>query len=325
MSKKSLLILILHLSLVCGARPSSTSKSNSNWVFWYYSRNGNRSCGNYCYLVFSLIGAILLCICGCGCLRCYYIRKRYKSEDLEIINTDTQLDQLEHDSQITQQQLQYPPLVYSHDTQSNSLDDYDDNKPPSYENYTFISEFYKHSLSQESIWHAYIAGREFTRVNPPSENLPPQEHLNFIKELGGVEAWKFIPESSVLQFNIASVANDHIISFHAKLDAMMQTNYPFHDMEYSKLPFDNNITPINKCSNRKSVNTYTNSNTIIGTSPPPPSYTRQSFALQPPTDGWFYYYELTILTNPNIDKTKIAIGLATKLYPPFRHVFIYNF
>src|SRR5436190_10486441 len=118
----SLLILILHLlPLVCGA---SISRSNSYWVFWYYS-NGNRSCGNYCYLVFSLVGAILLCICGCGCLRCYYIRKQYKSEDLESnINTQEILDQWEHDLQITeqqqhqnqiitQQQLQYPPLAHT--------------------------------------------------------------------------------------------------------------------------------------------------------------------------------------------------------------------
>src|SRR5439155_9333711 len=136
-----------------------------------------------------------------------------------------------------------------------------------------------------------------------------------------------------------------------KLDVMMQTNYPLLDMEYSKLPSDNNIPSINKDNNRKSIksnnltvnttalnmnynnessnniigstNTYhsklnlispnsslpppfptitnTNTNTIIDTSspPPPPSYTPQSFALQPPTDNWFYYYEITILSNPN--------------------------
>lgn len=244
MSKKSLLtsLLILHfLAQVFGAPLSRKSRS---WVFWYYSSDGNRSCGNYCYLVFSLVAAILLCICGCGCLACYYIKKENKSDELESnINTQQILDQLEHDLQmteqqqhqnqfITQQQLQYPPL--SHNTQLDNVRDDDDHAPPSY-NDIFNTELHKHALRQESNWSAYKAGMQFTRENSPREILPPQEHLNFIKELGGVEAWKFIPETSVLQLNIASVTNDHILSFHAKLDAMMQTNYPLLDIKYPKI------------------------------------------------------------------------------------------
>ncbi|PKY14572.1 hypothetical protein RhiirB3_466167, partial [Rhizophagus irregularis] len=34
----------------------------------------------------------------------------------------------------------------------------------------------------------------------------------------------------------------------------------------------------------------------------------------PPIEYWFYYYEITILSNPNNDQTIIAIGLATKNY-----------
>lgn len=332
MSKEILLILIFHLVLVCGAPlTGSSSKSRSHpWVFWYYSSNGNRSCGNYCYLVFSLVGAILLCICGCGCLRCYYTRKHYKSEDLKNNDKDTELAELEHNLQKieqqrnnqfnTQQRLQYPPLVYAHDTRYNSLnnvrDDDDDNSPPpSYINNTH--ELHKHALRQESNWSAYKAGSQFTSDNSPTEILPPQEHLAHIKELGGVEAWKFIPESSILKFNIASVTN-HILSFHAKLDATMQTNYPLHDMEYSKLPSDN-IPSINKVNNRKSIKSNNLTNSSLP--PPLPSYTPQSFYLQPPTDSWFYYYEIIILSNPNSDKTTIAIGLATKPYPIFRYVF----
>ncbi|PKY40020.1 SPRY-domain-containing protein [Rhizophagus irregularis] len=37
-----------------------------------------------------------------------------------------------------------------------------------------------------------------------------------------------------------------------------------------------------------------------------------------PTEYWFYYYEITILSNPNNNKTIIAIGLATKNYPTNR-------
>ena len=279
-------------------------------------------------------------------------------------------EQQQHKNQyIAQQQLQYPPLIHTHKSRVN-----DNAQPPSYNINIYNAELHKHALRQESNLSAYKAGRQFTRDNPPKEILPPQEHLNYIKELGGVEAWKFIPESSVLQLNIASVTNDHILSFHAKLDAMIQTNYHLHDMEYSKLPSDNipsinigsnksnkgiksnnltlnttalNINYNNESSNNispmaiGSTNTYhsklnllspnsslpplsptnsnTNTNTIIDISPPPPpSYTPQSFALQPPTDSWFYYYEITILSNPNSDKTTIAIGLATKPYPTFR-------
>lgn len=356
------------------------SRSTTYW----YSDNGDRSCGNYCYLVFSLVGAILLCICGCGCLRCYFIEKHYKAERLESnINTQQILDQWEHDLQMSeqqqrqnQQQLQYPPLAHTHDNRINIPDD--NVPPPSYNNNTYNAELHKHALRQESNWSAYKAGKQFTRDNPPKEILPPQEHLNYIRELGGVESWKFVPESSILQLNIASVTNDHILSFHAKLDAMLQTNYPLLDMEYSKLPSNNiinnqnsnnlsvdttayndnqkendnlsvNTTVLNMNHNNESSNnispmtidsklhllspnsplppspTNINSNTnpIIdvasaSSQPLPPSYTTQSFALQPPTDSWFFYYEITILSNPNNDKTTIAIGLATKPYPAFR-------
>ncbi|POG59481.1 hypothetical protein GLOIN_2v1721809 [Rhizophagus irregularis DAOM 181602=DAOM 197198] len=363
------LILVLYLSpLVCGA----PVRNNSYWVFWYYSNNGDRNCGNYCYLVFSLVGAILLCICGCGCLRCYFIKKHYKAERLESnINTQQILDQWEHDLQMSeqqqlqnQQQLQYPPLTHTHDNRYIPLNIPDDNiPPPSYNNNnTYNPELHKHALRQESNWSAYKAGKQFTRDNPPKEILPPQEHLNYIRELGGVESWKFIPESSILQLNIASVTDDHIISFHAKLDAMMQTNYPLLDMEYSKLPSNNipsndnnsqksnnlsvdinsyndnqkgnknlslNTTPYSdnqKSNNNLSVVTtglnmnHNNESNVASASsqPLPPSYTQQSFALQPPTDSWFFYYEVTILSNPNYDKTTIAIGLATKPYPAFR-------
>uniref|UniRef100_A0A1D1XYM9 Protein ssh4 n=1 Tax=Anthurium amnicola TaxID=1678845 RepID=A0A1D1XYM9_9ARAE len=355
----TLLILILHtLTSVCGA---ASSRSTTYWVFWYYSSNGDRSCGNYCYLVFGLVGAILLCICGCGCLRCYFIKKHYKAERLESnINTQQILDQWEHDLQMSeqqqrqnQQQLQYPPLAHTHDNRYTTVNIPDDNAPPpSYNNNnTYNAELHKHALRQESNWSAYKAGKQFTRDNPPKEILPPQEHLNYIRELGGVESWKFIPESSILQLNIASVTNDHILSFHAKLDAMMQTNYPLLDMKYSSNNNNQNSTTAyndnsndlsmvtvtvhnnnnnnknnQKSNNNLSVNTtalnmnYNNESNVASSSsqPLPPSYTPQSFALQPPTDSWFFYYEITIISNPNNDKTTIAIGLATKPYPAFR-------
>ncbi|RIB00755.1 concanavalin A-like lectin/glucanase domain-containing protein [Gigaspora rosea] len=35
-------------------------------------------------------------------------------------------------------------------------------------------------------------------------------------------------------------------------------------------------------------------------------------------EPWFYYFEVTILSNPKIKDTTIAVGLATKPYPNFR-------
>ncbi|CAI2187615.1 9971_t:CDS:2 [Funneliformis geosporum] len=292
------------LSLVSGAPLRNT---NSYWVFWYYNNNGNRNCGNYCYIVFSLVGAILLCICGCGCLRCYLIKKQYKSERLENnINTqqilhqwqqELQMTELNHQNQIiAQQQLQYPPLDHTdtHNSQYPSLNSAKDVTPPPYSKSTFNVEIVKHTLRQESNWTAYKAGKQFTRDNPPNEILPPPDHSDLIKELGGVKAWKLVPESSIVQLKIANVTDDFILSFfHAKLDAMVQSNYPLIDMKYS---IDSEIASVNNSSSCS---------------------TNKSFALQPPTDSWFFYYEVTILTNPNQD-TAIAVGFATKPYPTFR-------
>src|SRR6266542_367796 len=177
-NKIMITILTLMSQLILGAPIRS---SNSYWVFWYYS-DGNRSCGNYCYIVFSLVGAILLCICGCGCLRCYFIRRQYKSERLESnMNTqqilehweqELQMSEQNHQNQIiAQQQLQYPPLTHTKDA-----------TPPPYNNNN-NPEIHKHALRQtESDWVAYKAGKEFTRDNPPNEILPPQDHSNYIKE-----------------------------------------------------------------------------------------------------------------------------------------------
>src|SRR5688572_9024640 len=43
-----------------------------------------------------------------------------------------------------------------------------------------------------------------------------------------------------------------------------------------------------------------------------------------PIKYWFYYYEITILSNPDKDKTIIAIGLASKNHPTNRCIFVYN-
>lgn len=61
------------------------SVRNRSWVFWYYSNNGqNRNCENYCILVFSIVGGIILLMILCACLNCYRIRNHSKSETLTL-------------------------------------------------------------------------------------------------------------------------------------------------------------------------------------------------------------------------------------------------
>ncbi|CAG8696338.1 13099_t:CDS:2 [Funneliformis caledonium] len=339
------------LSFVSGA---PIRNSNSYWVFWYYNNNGSRNCGNFCYIVFILVGLILLCICGCGCLRCYLIRKQYSSERLESnMNTQQILDQWQQELQMTemnhqnqiiaQQQLQYPPLAHTntHNSQYPSLIPARDITPPPYNNNTFNEEIHKHALRQESNWTAYKAGKQFTRENPPNEILPPQDHSNYIKELGGVEAWKLVPESSIVQLNIVNVTDDFILSFHAKLDAMVQSNYPLIDMKYSadseiarvnnssscSISSTNSITsPSNNNNSRKKVNSnrltlntnrVMDSTNLSDSSNISPITTHSKSKLLSSRNSPSSPTNLTILTNPNKDTT-IAVGLATKPYPTFR-------
>jgi hypothetical protein len=56
-------------------------RSSTYWVFWYYGDDGDKQCGNYCIVAFSVVVFLILCIILCGCLKCYFMRQRYKEED----------------------------------------------------------------------------------------------------------------------------------------------------------------------------------------------------------------------------------------------------
>ncbi|CAB4472736.1 unnamed protein product [Rhizophagus irregularis] len=120
-----------------------------------------------------------------------------------------------------------------------------------------------------------------------------EQNLN-LKKLN-INEWKFELESEISLLEIISIKNDNNnknnedvddeiekntskqehsveISFNAQSDIMIQTNYP--------LP-----------------NAFKKDTSYISLSPSPEDY---------------YYYEITILSNKNIDETIIAIGFATK-------------
>ncbi|CAG8726621.1 14129_t:CDS:2 [Rhizophagus irregularis] len=158
------------------------------------------------------------------------------------------------------------------------------------------------------------------------------EPYDRLKELG-VNAWKFVPESRILLLNIVQIKDENdeienvdkkneventennnsntvvgvennknnefagvknyknvklnnIIDFKAKSDVMIRTNYPLRNMR--SLDLNAQVSP------------------------------EEYRFLSSQVKYWFYYYEITILSNSNKDKTIIAIGLATKKYPTNR-------
>ncbi|CAB4378519.1 unnamed protein product [Rhizophagus irregularis] len=117
------------------------------------------------------------------------------------------------------------------------------------------------------------------------------EPYDRLKELG-VNAWKFVPESRFLLLNIVQIKdeNDEIENVdkknEAKSDVMIRTNYPLRNMR--SLDLNAQVSP------------------------------EEYRFLSSQVKYWFYYYEITILSNSNKDKTIIAIGLATKKYPTNR-------
>ncbi|POG61564.1 hypothetical protein GLOIN_2v1486139 [Rhizophagus irregularis DAOM 181602=DAOM 197198] len=168
------------------------------------------------------------------------------------------------------------------------------------------------------------------------EKEKKSESYEHLKKLN-VNAWKFTTESRILLLNIVSInenivsadneignvdndevdeikniyienigvehdnnisKKDHEIYFNAKSDVMMQTNYP--------------LLNVNDVS-RDTI--ALNMNTVISSQLSP---SEEYWFLSSPSSQikyWFYYYEITILSNPNNDKTIIAMGLATKKYP----------
>ncbi|GBC15738.2 concanavalin A-like lectin/glucanase domain-containing protein [Rhizophagus irregularis DAOM 181602=DAOM 197198] len=86
--------------------------------------------------------------------------------------------------------------------------------------------------------------------------------------------------------NYKNVKLNNIIDFKAKSDVMIRTNYPLRNMR--SLDLNAQVSP------------------------------EEYRFLSSQVKYWFYYYEITILSNSNKDKTIIAIGLATKKYPTNR-------
>ncbi|CAG8609365.1 18040_t:CDS:2 [Acaulospora morrowiae] len=300
-----------------GSYGTSGSSSNrgyysSGWVFWY----SDGTCGQYCIITFSIVGVLTFLILLCGVWRCYLIKRYYKEDrlsarlDLEqdFAELGTDDDMPEHQAAIAQQ---YPPLPKK---QKN-------NPPPSYDEVSAApEESYLHGLRNNATWQAYKEGQKFNRENPPYEVFPPAEHIEYIITSGGPVAWRIILEESVRNNNLASVEdNGRVVQFLGKnSDKMVQTNYPlFRPQEYD---LDNEVSPTSSTvltHERRTLQSFSMDTVQY----PPPAYNKGSTLSTLSRESlseWFYYYEITILSNPRKRGSTIAIGLATKPYPPFR-------
>ncbi|RGB30553.1 concanavalin A-like lectin/glucanase domain-containing protein [Rhizophagus diaphanus] len=133
--------------------------------------------------------------------------------------------------------------------------------------------------------------KNFTRNNPPVEELPPSQHIAEMQSFGGARAWKWNDKSDQ---KVSIHGEGETIEFLDNMDTSIQTNYPCfipvfeggegvivegEQIKYSETMF---VQPQKK-PHRK-----------------------------------LHYYEMTIIKNTDPYNTNIAIGLATKPYPYFR-------
>src|SRR2546421_7608525 len=70
-------LLLLILPQITYSAPLGRNRA---WVFWYYSNDGQRDCGNYCVLTFCIVAGIILILILCGCWSCYRINRNAKKE-----------------------------------------------------------------------------------------------------------------------------------------------------------------------------------------------------------------------------------------------------
>ncbi|CAG8837899.1 20795_t:CDS:2, partial [Racocetra persica] len=142
--------------------------------------------------------------------------------------------------------------------------------------------------NQETTADNFSSAEQFTIMNPPREEIPPQDHILYIQSLGGAKAWDWEPDDSLLRQQIVSIMDEgKVIKFNKRLDSMVQTNYPFFipqvegDVVY-EAPFGRPETMPHRLGQM------------------------------------LHYFEIMVMANPDPRNTIIAIGLATKPYPSFR-------
>ncbi|CAG8464079.1 3958_t:CDS:2 [Acaulospora colombiana] len=141
--------------------------------------------------------------------------------------------------------------------------------------------------NQESSGVNFAIAERFTLEHPPQEELPPLDVISEIHDLGGARAWKWLPVDSLMTEQTISITEDgKVINFNKRTDSMIQSNYPFFiPVEEGKTIFEDPFEQPETAVHRSG---------------------------QP-----IHYFEITVVSNPEKNNI-IAIGVATKPYPPFR-------
>ncbi|CAG8566387.1 834_t:CDS:2 [Paraglomus occultum] len=206
----------------------------------------------------------------------------------------------------------------------------------------------KHKASANT----YEAGEKFARDYPPQEKLPSDTDISYIISNGGVAACRFDLDPQFATRQQTTISDDgRIIQFHGKEDSVVQavqTNYPLFvpsltgDAINTTRDESNESNENNESNNvnREQDKTNVEDDVIIQipmstsmlaseTIMPEKSSKLSSNALSKidqkhslhadyNPENALYYYEITVLSNTDPKNTTIAIGLATKPYPPFR-------
>ncbi|CAG8623319.1 12_t:CDS:2 [Paraglomus brasilianum] len=300
------------------------SNTSTRWVFWYYDPHGNRSCGNLCILTLIItLGLISFTTIGCLlywriCSRKQGERESFQSNFDNASISNSQRTDLESDNVL---------LSY-------------ENKPPVPE--STARKRRKHKASTD----AYEAAEKFAQDYPPREKFPSDTDISYIINKGGAPAYRFDldPQSATRQQTTVS-DDGRVIQFHGEEDDIVQTvqtNYPLlvPSLAYAINTTRNESNKSNESNdvNREQDKKNVKDDAIIQIPMYTPVLTSEPITLEKSSkllsyassetgqkrsldagdnpESILHYCEITVLSNTNPKNTTIAIGLATKPYPP---------
>ncbi|CAG8575204.1 869_t:CDS:2 [Diversispora eburnea] len=294
--------------------------SGSGWVFWYYSTDGGRSCGNYCIIAFSITGFLILLV----------ILTRYTSppayDNVSSAPEPSHLHGLRHEStwdayKAGQKFSRENPVI-------------EDKPPPDHIRYILslgpkawkmvleenvmkskLATIYNNGLRIE--FHKKLdvtvqANYPMDKIINPSDNYSDSESEEIQDVITPTSITGLYEEKNILPTYSQSNKNN-----------FLQFPQPIH-MDDTHSSSRNKIAPDDMMTIRSTTSKGGGSSrggTPKGGRTPrgvtPRGSPRNSLRAVTPTRisiSLFLYYEITILSNPNKDTT-IVIGLATKPYP----------
>ncbi|CAG8464401.1 8756_t:CDS:2 [Paraglomus occultum] len=185
------------------------------------------------------------------------------------------------------------------------------NLPPSYGTQPPAPEpVHVRGKKHEATTDSYKAGNRYTQQHPPQLKLSSEDAIS---GRGGASTYQIVPEPSISERQLAVVSeNGRVVQFNKSrgtmVSTMVQANYPMF------VPSDAVDVNGDECvEDNKLIRESPQIKTEEG-DPVPILVDDQT----PDESKELHYFEVTVLSNPKPKDTTIAIGLATKPYPPFR-------